>query len=273
MQITFFGATGPSGKARIQEVLCRDYTIVVFACSPHKLDAELKSSGRVYVIQGSVSLGASLRSTHSLSSHGSTPSLQTFPSVLCNRQAAQLRTLDSYSSVLASLQNSVAVLVLLSPADGFPHWAGGSSTPLTVTKGYRNIIRAMSELQIKRLIGIGTPSHVEALDNFNRSVILGVRVLRLLLLKAYEDVVETGKLLKTLSEGKGLLEANGDDGSAGDNVDIDWTWIRVPFLYDGSGGSQYNLGEELARAMLDELDQRKWIKGMELKQINARLKS
>ncbi|KIK68252.1 hypothetical protein GYMLUDRAFT_68127 [Collybiopsis luxurians FD-317 M1] len=238
MQITLFGATGPSGKALIQEALRRGYTIVVFARSPHKLEAELRNSDRVNIVQG---------------------------------------TLDSYPSILSSLQNSVAALVLLSSADGFPRWAGGSSSPLTVTKGYRNIIRAMSELRIKRLIGIGGPSHVEALDSFNLGLVLGVSVLRLVYPKVYEDTVETAKLLKTLNEGKGRLGASGDEESAGDNVDIDWTWIRAPLLYDGPGRGQYNLGyvgqggwlsvptlsrDELAKAMLDEIDQRKWIKGI-----------
>ncbi|KAJ3847136.1 hypothetical protein EV368DRAFT_27943, partial [Lentinula lateritia] len=144
--ITLFGGTGPTGNALIREALRRGHTIVVFARSPHKLDSELRDSARISVIQG---------------------------------------TLDSYPAIQRSLHNSAAVFVLLTPSDGLPGWAGGSSVPLTMTTGYRNIIRAMSELSVKRLIGIGTPSHVEPQDGFNFGLKVTVPMLRLLAPKVF----------------------------------------------------------------------------------------
>ncbi|KAJ3771200.1 hypothetical protein FB446DRAFT_741338 [Lentinula raphanica] len=223
-QITVFGATGPTGRAFIHEALRRDYTIVVFARSPHKLDLEIRENNKISTIQG---------------------------------------TLDSYSAIRSSLHSSIAAFVLLKPSDGFPRWAGGSSSSLTITTGYKNIILAMHELGIKRLIGIGTPSHVEPQDGFNLVPAVGIPFMRLTSPRVYEDVVETGKLLKGLK----------------DDEDIDWTWLRVPLLYDGSApmNESYNLGfigqggrfgppslsrEELAKALLDEMKERNWVKGM-----------
>ncbi|KAF5392877.1 hypothetical protein D9757_000868 [Collybiopsis confluens] len=231
MQITIFGGTGPSGKALIQETLRRNHTIVLFARSPHKLDPEFRDSDRINVVQG---------------------------------------TLDSYPSILSSLRGSSCALILLASTDGMPHWVGGTSSSLTITNAYRNIINAMSELGIKRLIGTGTPSHVEPLDGLNLALFLGVSLLKVLLPKVYEDVVETGKLLTSLGEG-------GVDGASKEESDIDWTWIRVPNLYDGPSKQKYKLGyvgqggwfllprlsrEELAKAILDEMYQGNWVKGI-----------
>ncbi|KAJ4489935.1 hypothetical protein J3R30DRAFT_9218 [Lentinula aciculospora] len=223
-QITLFGATGPTGQALIREALHQGYTIVVFARSPEKLDLELRKSREISIIQG---------------------------------------TLDSYSAIQTSLHNSVAVFILLAPSNGLPRWAGGSSSALTVTTGYRNIVRAMSELGIKRLIGIGTPSHVEPQDGFNLGLAVAVPLLRLVAPKVFEDVIETGKLLKSL----------------GEEENIDWTWLRVSLLYNelGAREKKYNLGfigqggrfvlpslsrEELAKALLDEMEDRKWVRVM-----------
>ncbi|KAJ3790070.1 hypothetical protein GGU11DRAFT_746537 [Lentinula aff. detonsa] len=223
-QITLFGATGPTGKAVIREALRRGYTIVVFARSPDKLDTELRFSGKIKMVQG---------------------------------------TLDSYSAILSCLRNSTAAFILLTPSDGFPRWAGGSSSSLTVTSGYHNIIRAMLELGVKRLIGIGTPSYAEPQDGFNLGLAVTVPLLKLVAPRVFEDVVETGRLLKGL----------------GGDTNIDWTWLRVSLLYDEPAprNEKYKLGftgqggrivlpslsrKELSKALLDEMEERKWVRGM-----------
>lgn len=52
-QITLIGVTGPSGKPLIEKVLALQYTIVIYARNPQKLDDALKADSRVRIVKGS----------------------------------------------------------------------------------------------------------------------------------------------------------------------------------------------------------------------------
>ncbi|KAL0579179.1 hypothetical protein V5O48_002801 [Marasmius crinis-equi] len=210
-QLTLFGVTGPSGRPLIEQALQRNYTLVIYARNPSKLDATLQDDKR--------------------SSAGS---------------------LEDYDSILESLKGSHAVIAVLSSTNGIPRWLGGmGSTSLDMTRGNENILKAMHTLGIERFVGTGTPSMPDPQDGFNLLLFIAVRLLALIFPVVYGDIVASGKLLLEWKDR------------------IDWTWIRVAGLKNGSSEMGYRLGyvgdgtklsiwpvarEELAKCLLDELE-------------------
>jgi uncharacterized protein YbjT (DUF2867 family) len=114
--------------------------------------------------------------------------------------------LDDAQSISSAITGGDAVLSLLGPgtkADDVP--------PLLA--GYRNIVAAMREHGVRRLVSIGTPSMRDETDGTDWKVDTLVRLIRRFQPAAYHAIVGIGQLIR--------------------ESELDWTIVRVPFLRDG----------------------------------------
>lgn len=109
---------------------------------------------------------------------------------------------------------------------------------LPIMNGLRNVISAMDELGIRRLVQVSTASHRDPQDGFDLKAKAMVMLIKLIARNAFDDIEATGELIS----GSGL----------------DWTLVRLPFLKDGptNGGpavgfyGKAKLGMKLSRGNL-----------------------
>lgn len=122
--------------------------------------------------------------------------------------------LDDAQLISSAIAGSDAVLSLLGPgvkADDVP--------PLLT--GYRNIVAAMREHGVRRLVAIGTPSMRDESDGKDWKVDTLVWLIRRFQPAAYNALVEIGQIIR-------------ESG-------LDWTIVRVPFLRDGPRTGEVNV--------------------------------
>lgn len=112
--------------------------------------------------------------------------------------------LHEVGAIDRALQGADAVISILGPA--------GPSPGLPISKGIAHIIASMEKQGVKRLIATATPSAADPADQFDFKFRLAVFLIKLFTRSAYDDIVETAKLIKKSS--------------------LDWSLIRLPFLTD-----------------------------------------
>jgi putative NADH-flavin reductase len=116
--------------------------------------------------------------------------------------------LDDVEKVSASVAGSDAVLSLLGPG------TKSADVPPLVA-GTRNIVAAMSEHGVRRLVATGTPSMSDPADDNDWKVGLLVKLIKTFQPAAYKALVEIGQIVR--------------------ESELDWTIVRFPFLANGPG--------------------------------------
>lgn len=122
--------------------------------------------------------------------------------------------LDDTSAISEAVHGSDAVLSLLGPgtkADDIP--------PLV--PGYRNIVAAMRDHSVDRLVALGTPSMRDPYDRKDLGIGLMVRGIRTFQPVAYKAIVNIGQTVR-------------DSG-------LQWTLVRVPLLTNGPRTATINV--------------------------------
>jgi putative NADH-flavin reductase len=122
--------------------------------------------------------------------------------------------LDDASGIAGAVRGSDAVLSVLGPG------TNKADTPALIT-GYRNIIAAMREHGVERLVALGTPSITDPADGRELTVGLMVRGIRTFQPVAYDAIVRIGRLVR-------------DSG-------LKWTIVRVPLLTNGPTTATINV--------------------------------
>lgn len=156
--------------------------------------------------------------------------------------------LSDYDKIKATIKGVDAVVSLLGPQLKF------SYPGMPIATGHENIIRAMKELNVSRLITIATPAVKFEKDKFSILTVLPKVMARLFLPKPYKDIVAVGNMTK----------------SSG----LDWTIIRFIAPVDGepTGKVKVSFGDkkigfkitrtDIAEFVLKVLDENSYIKSM-----------
>ncbi|GLQ87218.1 NAD(P)-dependent oxidoreductase [Dyella flagellata] len=128
--------------------------------------------------------------------------------------------------VVGDLQNREAILNCVRGADAVISALGPNSLKIQgerpVTQGLSNIIAAMRQSDIRRIIQISTASYRDPKDGFDFKTHTYVFLIKLLLRKAYDDIKAAGNLVA--------------------RSDLDWTLVRIPNLKDGPATGQLDVG-------------------------------
>ena len=121
--------------------------------------------------------------------------------------------LGDIEKVSAAVAGSDAVLSLLGPG------TKSADVPPIVT-GTRNIVAAMREHGVRRLVATGTPSISDPADDSDWKVGLLVKLIKTFQAPAYKALVEVGQIVR--------------------ESELDWTLVRFPFLTNGPAADRIN---------------------------------
>lgn len=121
--------------------------------------------------------------------------------------------LDDADKVAAAIAGSEAVLSLLGPG------TKAAEVPPLVT-GTRNIVAAMDQHGVRRLVATGTPSMSDPEDGKDWKIGLLVKMISRFQPVAYDAIVTIGRIVR-------------ESG-------LDWTLVRLPFLSNGPRTGQVN---------------------------------
>lgn len=156
--------------------------------------------------------------------------------------------LTDLPTLTAALQGCDAIISSLGPA---PTWR---MEPV-ITNGYKIIFEAMRATGVKRIIMLGTTSVVSPVDPGGFMTWLVSLFILVTIPGSQADIRALGAMLALTD-------------------DIDWTFVRVPFLtskpgtavtagYIGDGKVGWVLRRDAyARFVVDELEKREWVKRM-----------
>ncbi|MCX2931734.1 NAD(P)H-binding protein [Mycobacterium sp. CVI_P3] len=122
------------------------------------------------------------------------------------RLSMVLGTLDDAAGISRAILDSDAVVSLLGPG------TNTADIPPLIT-GTRNIVAAMHEQSVQRLVAVGTPSIHDPADGKDWKIHLLVALIKCFQPAAYEAIVTIG----------GVVRESG----------LDWTIVRLPFLTNG----------------------------------------
>jgi putative NADH-flavin reductase len=140
------------------------------------------------------------------------------------------RKLESFAGrvevVVGDLQNRDAIAKCLQGADAVISALGPNSLKVQgdrpVMHGLSNIIAAMKQSGVRRLIQISTAAYRDPKDGFALNAHAFVLLFRVIVRKAYDDIKATGELIA--------------------HSDLDWTLVRIPNLVDGPADGEMNVG-------------------------------
>ncbi|WP_157978702.1 NAD(P)-dependent oxidoreductase [Nocardia aurea] len=114
--------------------------------------------------------------------------------------------LDDDAAINEAVHGSDAVLSLLGPG------TKTDDVPPLIT-GYRNIVTAMRDQNVDRLVALGTPSMTDPSDSRDFKVGLMVKGIRTFQPVAYDAIVKIGQIVR--------------------DSELEWTLVRVPLLTNG----------------------------------------
>lgn len=154
--------------------------------------------------------------------------------------------LDDYNKVKKAVQATNAVISVLGPK--------AKTKELMVAQGTKNIVSAMEQTRVKRLIATATPTFKVKEDEFQLSFALSDLVVKNLFKNTYREILETGKAIT--------------------KSDLDWTLVRLPMLSSKPATGGVNVGhtgdgnvrffslskEDLANFLLVQVEDRTYIK-------------
>ena len=128
--------------------------------------------------------------------------------------------------VVGDLQDRDAIAKCIQGADAVISALGPNSFKVQgdrpVMHGLSNIMTAMRQLGVRRLLQVSTASYRDPQDGFALSSLAGVLFFKVMVRKAYDDIRATGELIA--------------------NSDLDWTLVRIPFLKDGPANGKIDVG-------------------------------
>jgi FMN-dependent NADH-azoreductase/putative NADH-flavin reductase len=128
--------------------------------------------------------------------------------------------------VVGDLQDLDAIAKCIQGADAVISALGPNSLKVQGDKpimhGLTNIIAAMKQAGVRRLIQISTAAYRDPKDGFALKAHAFVLLFKVIVRKAYEDIKATGELIA--------------------NSGLDWTLVRIPNLKDGSANGQVDVG-------------------------------
>lgn len=128
--------------------------------------------------------------------------------------------------VVGDLQDRDAIAKCIQGADAVISALGPNSFKVEgdrpVMHGLSNIMTAMRQLGVRRLLQVSTASYRAPQDGFALSSLAGVLFFKVMVRKAYDDIRATGALIA--------------------NSDLDWTLVRIPFLKDGPANGKIDVG-------------------------------
>ena len=128
--------------------------------------------------------------------------------------------------VVGDLQDRDAIAKCIQGADAVISALGPNSFKVQgdrpVMHGLSNIMTAMRQLGVRRLLQVSTASYRDSQDGFALSSLAGVLFFKVMVRKAYDDIRATGELIA--------------------NSDLDWTLVRIPFLKDGPANGKIDVG-------------------------------
>ena len=128
--------------------------------------------------------------------------------------------------VVGDLQDRDAIAKCIQGADAVISALGPNSFKVEgdrpVMHGLSNIMTAMLQLGVRRLLQVSTASYRDSQDGFALSSLAGVLFFKVMVRKAYDDIRATGALIA--------------------NSDLDWTLVRIPFLKDGPANGKIDVG-------------------------------
>jgi uncharacterized protein YbjT (DUF2867 family) len=122
--------------------------------------------------------------------------------------------LDDASAIATAVRGSDAVHSMLGPS------TNKADTPPLIT-GYRNIVAAMREHGVERLVAMGTPSITDPTDGKEAKVRLMISGIRRFQPVAYDAIVTIGQIIR-------------ESG-------LQWTIVRLPLLTDGPKAPSINV--------------------------------
>lgn len=111
-------------------------------------------------------------------------------------------TLGDAASIESAVAGADAVISMLGPS--------GKSAGTPITDRTRLVVAAMEKHGVKRLVATATPSAADANDGSSWSFSLAVKLIKLLVGSAYEEIVGTAKIVRESA--------------------LDWTLVRLPML-------------------------------------------
>lgn len=122
--------------------------------------------------------------------------------------------LNDPAAIEQAITGADAVISLLGPP--------GRITGHPVSEGMKNIVAAMKEKHVDRLIATATPSAADPQDTFKLKFKLAVLMIRSFMGDAYSDIVRTAQVIR-------------DSG-------LTWTIVRLPFLNNKPKGAKVHAG-------------------------------
>jgi putative NADH-flavin reductase len=128
--------------------------------------------------------------------------------------------------VVGDLQDREAIARCIQGADAVISALGPNSLKVQgdrpIMHGMSNIIDAMRQSRVRRLIQISTAAYRDPKDSFDLKAHAVALMFRLIVRKAYEDITATGALIA--------------------KSDLDWTLVRIPYLKDGPAEGEVDVG-------------------------------
>lgn len=128
--------------------------------------------------------------------------------------------------VVGDLQDREAIAKCVRGADAVISALGANSLKVQgdrpVMHGMSNIISAMKQTGVRRLIQISTAAYHDPKDGFALKAHAVVLMFKVIARKGYEDITATGELI----------------ASSG----LDWTLVRIPYLNNGPANGAIDVG-------------------------------
>lgn len=143
------------------------------------------------------------------------------------RDANKLASLAGKVDVIVgNLQDREAIAKCIQGADAVISALGPNGLKIQgdrpVMHGLSNIIAAMRNAGVRRLLQVSTASYRSPQDGFSLSAQAGALFFKVFVRKAYDDIRATGELIAS--------------------SDLDWTLVRIPFLKDGPANGKIDVG-------------------------------
>lgn len=122
--------------------------------------------------------------------------------------------LDEPENIDKAVKGADVVISILGPS--------GKTKGLVISNGLKNIMAAMKENGVQRLIATSTPSYPDSKDRYQFGFAFGIWMVKTLLKDTYQDIVATGTAITSST--------------------LDWTLVRLPMLSNQPASRNLNIG-------------------------------
>lgn len=141
-----------------------------------------------------------------------------------------VKKLDAFAGkigiVVGDLQDRNAIAQCIEGADAVVSALGPNTAKVKadrpIMRGLANIMSAMNQSGVRRLIQVSTASYRHPDDGVDMKTRALALMFKMVARKAYDDIKSTGELIA--------------------DSELDWTLVRIPFLKDDSTNDQIKVG-------------------------------